>query len=129
MVTFQQYFSFCSPCSQDSPGIPLQEAVHQSLKHFPQSLAHIASFTYVTDNQSGDEKEIPILEFNIWTKADCAGTEFANNNRSWFHFGVKGTTSLRLLPNQCHYVTLDLCFPLCRRLTMYRSEAECCESE
>ncbi|CAH0391215.1 unnamed protein product [Bemisia tabaci] len=30
------------------------------------------------------------FEFNVWTHPDCAGTEFENNNRSWFYFGVTG---------------------------------------
>jgi len=35
-------------------------------------------------------EEIPDFEFNIWTKPDCAGTEFENSYRTWFYFGVKG---------------------------------------
>ncbi|KAJ8362298.1 hypothetical protein AAFF_G00384650 [Aldrovandia affinis] len=29
-------------------------------------------------------------EFNVWTKPDCAETEFENGNRSWFYFSVRG---------------------------------------
>ncbi|XP_027233246.2 cytosolic carboxypeptidase-like protein 5 [Penaeus vannamei] len=29
-------------------------------------------------------------EFNLWTRPDCWGTEFENNNRTWFFFGIKG---------------------------------------
>lgn len=29
-------------------------------------------------------------EFNIWTKPDCAGTEYENPNRSWFMFSIHG---------------------------------------
>ncbi|XP_060106961.1 cytosolic carboxypeptidase-like protein 5 isoform X2 [Heteronotia binoei] len=29
-------------------------------------------------------------EFNVWTKPDCADTEFENGNRSWFYFSVRG---------------------------------------
>lgn len=29
-------------------------------------------------------------EFNLWTKPDCSGTEFENNNRTWFFFCIKG---------------------------------------
>ncbi|XP_060710067.1 cytosolic carboxypeptidase-like protein 5 isoform X6 [Hemiscyllium ocellatum] len=32
----------------------------------------------------------PDCEFNVWTKPDCADTEFENGNRSWFYFSVKG---------------------------------------
>ena len=35
-------------------------------------------------------EDIPDYEFNIWTKPDCAGTEFENSNRTWFYFGIKG---------------------------------------
>lgn len=34
--------------------------------------------------------EFPDFEFNIWTKADCSGTQYENSNRTWFHFGVRG---------------------------------------
>ncbi|KAL0125552.1 hypothetical protein PUN28_004574 [Cardiocondyla obscurior] len=30
-------------------------------------------------------------EFNLWTKHDCHGTQFQNNNRTWFYFGVKSS--------------------------------------
>ncbi|XP_069461629.1 cytosolic carboxypeptidase-like protein 5 isoform X3 [Ambystoma mexicanum] len=29
-------------------------------------------------------------EFKVWTKPDCAETEFENGNRSWFYFSVRG---------------------------------------
>lgn len=32
----------------------------------------------------------PDIEFNIWTKPDCYGTPYENQNRTWFYFGVKG---------------------------------------
>ena len=28
--------------------------------------------------------------FKLWTKPDCAQTEYENGNRTWFYFGVKG---------------------------------------
>ncbi|XP_050422743.1 cytosolic carboxypeptidase-like protein 5 [Adelges cooleyi] len=30
------------------------------------------------------------LEFYLWTKPDCGGTEFECNYRSWFYFAIKG---------------------------------------
>ena len=36
--------------------------------------------------------ELPSYEFNIWTKHDCHGTEFQNNNKTWFYFGVKAAS-------------------------------------
>ncbi|XP_067879864.1 cytosolic carboxypeptidase-like protein 5 isoform X2 [Heterodontus francisci] len=38
----------------------------------------------------GNVLTTPDCEFNIWTKPDCADTEFENGNRSWFYFSVKG---------------------------------------
>ncbi|KAG8036661.1 hypothetical protein G9C98_003983 [Cotesia typhae] len=35
------------------------------------------------------EDQQPEYEFNVWTKHDCHGTEFQNNNRTWFYFGIK----------------------------------------
>ncbi|XP_052225605.1 cytosolic carboxypeptidase-like protein 5 isoform X2 [Dreissena polymorpha] len=39
----------------------------------------------------------PDYEFNVWTKPDCAGTEFENGNRSWFYFGIRGWNPGRLI--------------------------------
>lgn len=30
------------------------------------------------------------VEFNVWTRPDCAGTQYENTNRTWFYFGIKG---------------------------------------
>lgn len=30
------------------------------------------------------------VEFNLWTKPDCAGTPYENLNRSWFFFSIQG---------------------------------------
>ncbi|XP_078069167.1 cytosolic carboxypeptidase-like protein 5 isoform X1 [Mustelus asterias] len=38
----------------------------------------------------GNALTTPDCEFNVWTKPDCAETEFENGNRSWFYFSVKG---------------------------------------
>lgn len=27
-----------------------------------------------------------LLEFKVWTKPDCGGTQYENGNRTWFHF-------------------------------------------
>ncbi|XP_030638396.1 cytosolic carboxypeptidase-like protein 5 [Chanos chanos] len=40
---------------------------------------------------------IPDYEFNVWTKPDCADTEFENGNRSWFYFSVRGAQPGKLL--------------------------------
>lgn len=30
------------------------------------------------------------VELNLWTRPDCAGTEYENLNRSWFFFSIQG---------------------------------------
>lgn len=30
------------------------------------------------------------VEFNLWTRPDCAGTPYENQNRTWFYFAVTG---------------------------------------
>ncbi|XP_028028900.1 cytosolic carboxypeptidase-like protein 5 isoform X2 [Bombyx mandarina] len=42
-------------------------------------------------NHKTNAPETPDYEFNIWTRPDCAGTEFENGNRTWFYFGVQAT--------------------------------------
>ncbi|XP_069829354.1 cytosolic carboxypeptidase-like protein 5 isoform X2 [Dendropsophus ebraccatus] len=38
----------------------------------------------------GSSSPTPDYEFNVWTKPDCADTEYENGNRSWFYFSVRG---------------------------------------
>jgi len=38
---------------------------------------------------NSNSKEVSEYEFNLWTKHDCHGTQFQNNNRTWFYFGVR----------------------------------------
>ncbi|KAJ0178965.1 hypothetical protein K1T71_005740 [Dendrolimus kikuchii] len=40
-------------------------------------------------NPKTNVTETPDYEFNLWTRPDCAGTEFENGNRTWFYFGVQ----------------------------------------
>ncbi|XP_043918798.1 cytosolic carboxypeptidase-like protein 5 isoform X2 [Protopterus annectens] len=40
---------------------------------------------------------IPDYEYNVWTKPDCADTEFENGNRSWFYFSVRGGVPGKLI--------------------------------
>ncbi|XP_045493803.1 cytosolic carboxypeptidase-like protein 5 isoform X3 [Colias croceus] len=42
-----------------------------------------------TVNQKTNSSETPDYEFNLWTRPDCAGTEFENGNRTWFYFGIQ----------------------------------------
>lgn len=39
----------------------------------------------------------PDYEFNVWTRPDCAETEYENGNRSWFYFSVRGGTPGKLI--------------------------------
>ncbi|XP_069661465.1 cytosolic carboxypeptidase-like protein 5 isoform X1 [Haliaeetus albicilla] len=36
-------------------------------------------------------------EFNVWTRPDCAQTEYENGNRSWFYFSVRGGAPGKLI--------------------------------
>nr|XP_049694778.1 cytosolic carboxypeptidase-like protein 5 isoform X1 [Helicoverpa armigera] len=42
-------------------------------------------------NPKTNVSETPDYEFNMWTRPDCAGTEFENGNRTWFYFGVQAS--------------------------------------
>ncbi|XP_075971390.1 cytosolic carboxypeptidase-like protein 5 isoform X3 [Anticarsia gemmatalis] len=42
-------------------------------------------------NAKTNATETPDYEFNLWTRPDCAGTEFENGNRTWFYFGVQAS--------------------------------------
>lgn len=42
-------------------------------------------------NSKTNATETPDYEFNLWTRPDCAGTEFENGNRTWFYFGVQAS--------------------------------------
>jgi len=45
------------------------------------------STSSVPRSAGGDNSDVA---FNLWTKPDCAGTEFENGNRTWFYFGLMG---------------------------------------
>ena len=36
-------------------------------------------------------------EFNCWVKPDCGGTEYENNNRTWFHFSLAGESAAEVM--------------------------------
>ncbi|XP_077148023.1 cytosolic carboxypeptidase-like protein 5 isoform X3 [Ranitomeya variabilis] len=45
-----------------------------------------------TPSSNGGSAPAPDYEFNVWTRPDCADTEYENGNRSWFFFSVRGGT-------------------------------------
>lgn len=45
-------------------------------------------------NPKTNTAETPDYEFNMWTRPDCAGTEFENGNRTWFYFGIQAREPL-----------------------------------
>ncbi|CAG9132028.1 unnamed protein product [Plutella xylostella] len=59
------------------------------------NLGHVESVPAETIEPSVNYKtnlpETPDYEFNLWTRPDCAGTEFENGNRTWFYFGIQAT--------------------------------------
>ncbi|KAK1170305.1 cytosolic carboxypeptidase-like protein 5 isoform X1 [Acipenser oxyrinchus oxyrinchus] len=50
-----------------------------------------------TSTMFGGPLSSPDYEFNIWTKPDCAETQFENGNRSWFYFSVRGGAPGKLI--------------------------------
>lgn len=51
------------------------------------------SFLFVclfVQSEALPNNEAVAIEFNLWTKPDCAGTEYENLNRSWFFFSIQG---------------------------------------
>ncbi|XP_039283758.1 cytosolic carboxypeptidase-like protein 5 [Nilaparvata lugens] len=53
------------------------------------NLARVEQVT-LKEKTATSSPDTPDFEFNIWTYPDCAGTEFENGNRTWFHFGIRG---------------------------------------
>jgi len=49
------------------------------------------------NEEMGSFQSVPDYEYNVWTWPDAVGTEYENLNRTWFHFGVKGGSSGKLL--------------------------------
>nr|XP_047911637.1 cytosolic carboxypeptidase-like protein 5 [Anser cygnoides] len=45
----------------------------------------------------GDALPAADYEFNVWTRPDCARTEYENGNRSWFYFSVRGGAPGKLI--------------------------------
>ncbi|XP_068535246.1 cytosolic carboxypeptidase-like protein 5 isoform X2 [Anas acuta] len=45
----------------------------------------------------GDALPPADYEFNVWTRPDCARTEYENGNRSWFYFSVRGGAPGKLI--------------------------------
>ncbi|XP_033859560.3 cytosolic carboxypeptidase-like protein 5 isoform X2 [Acipenser ruthenus] len=50
-----------------------------------------------TSMMFGGPLSAPDYEFNVWTKPDCAETQFENGNRSWFYFSVRGGAPGKLI--------------------------------
>ncbi|CAH2105329.1 unnamed protein product [Euphydryas editha] len=59
------------------------------------NLGHVervpTEFITPTINTKTNAPETPDYEFNLWTRPDCAGTEFENGNRTWFYFGIQAS--------------------------------------
>ncbi|XP_054978607.1 cytosolic carboxypeptidase-like protein 5 isoform X2 [Sorex araneus] len=70
------------------------------------NLAHVEKVESVSSDGEGAAGGVaapasslssPDYEFNVWTRPDCAETEFENGNRSWFYFSVRGGTPGKLI--------------------------------
>lgn len=50
------------------------------------------------------------IEFNLWTRPDCGGTEYENLNRSWFFFSIQGKCSLfNVMDAHLNHSYIDVC--------------------
>lgn len=80
-------------------------AVHHHHHHFPQPTSPQPAVGSVTTTGTTPELHHQLLtshqphhhsaafvevEFNLWTRPDCAGTPYENQNRTWFYFAVTG---------------------------------------
>ncbi|KAB0802410.1 hypothetical protein PPYR_04596 [Photinus pyralis] len=50
---------------------------------------YVPCFESATQSSRSTLQDVHDVEFNIWTKPDCFGTEFENANRTWFYFGIR----------------------------------------
>lgn len=55
-----------------------------------QWLSQIVFKTLICDLDALPSNESVAVELNLWTRPDCAGTEYENLNRSWFFFSIQG---------------------------------------
>ncbi|XP_043193737.1 cytosolic carboxypeptidase-like protein 5 [Amphibalanus amphitrite] len=53
-----------------------------------QRLEKVEPGTVAFEGQGPDD--LCAHEFNCWVNPDCGGTEYENNNRTWFHFSFSG---------------------------------------
>ncbi|KAF0288541.1 Cytosolic carboxypeptidase-like protein 5 [Amphibalanus amphitrite] len=53
-----------------------------------QRLEKVEPGTVTFEGQGPDD--LCAHEFNCWVNPDCGGTEYENNNRTWFHFSFSG---------------------------------------
>ncbi|KAF5276856.1 hypothetical protein FQA39_LY06407 [Lamprigera yunnana] len=59
------------------------------VEYIPSNDTAIQSATNTGRSVYADQQDV---EFKIWTKPDCYGTEFENGNRTWFYFGIRAKT-------------------------------------
>lgn len=56
----------------------------------PSSAAAAASALHHPSSAAATAALFVEAEFNLWTRPDCAGTPYENQNRTWFYFAVTG---------------------------------------
>lgn len=52
-------------------------------------IEYVPCFESASQSSRSTVHDVHDVEFNIWTKPDCFGTEFENANRTWFYFGIR----------------------------------------
>lgn len=60
--------------------------------HFEQQILinFLPDYFSCTCAEAQPNNEAIAVELNLWTRPDCAGTEYENLNRSWFFFSIQG---------------------------------------
>lgn len=67
-----------------------------SLPVTPPSSSESTAPTPIPSTNNSKEKQVDV-EFNLWTRPDCYGTPFENQNRTWFYFSIRGGEKNQLI--------------------------------
>lgn len=62
----------------------------------PSSSESTAPTPIPSTTNNSKEKQVDV-EFNLWTRPDCYGTPFENQNRTWFYFSIRGGEKNQLI--------------------------------
>ncbi|CAO1366248.1 unnamed protein product [Diamesa serratosioi] len=57
----------------------------------------VRSPTPIPSTNTNSKEKLVDVEFNLWTRPDCYGTPFENQNRTWFYFSIRGGEKNQLI--------------------------------